>query len=63
MSRFVTRTDNGEWIEEIESMDVCKWRLNEVCCNEDSEYLGWYGCHCEDNSECKYFEKEDGVIE
>lgn len=55
MSRFVTKTDKG-YIEEIESMEVCKHRINYTCCNE--KILSWFCC----NKNCPYYEKEDGVI-
>lgn len=62
MSRFLTKKDDGTYLEEIESMEVCKWRINDVCCNENSEHLGdWFYC-CDDKIKCKYFEKEDGII-
>ena len=66
MSRFLTRNPDGTYLEEIESMEVCKWKINEVCCNDKSDYLGDYpypSSICENNKECKHFEKEDGVIE
>lgn len=63
MSRFLTRNQDGTYIEEIESMEVCKWRINDVCCNDKSEYLADYPyCKCESEKDCKYFEKEDGIV-
>lgn len=62
MSRFATFTPDGV-IEEIESLEVCKHRINDVCCNEKSDYLGWIVDCFENNNGCKCFEKEDGVIE
>lgn len=67
MSRFYTIQENGKPLEEIESMEVCKWRINEVCCNDESDCVADFPdpremCY-EDNSErCQYFEKEDGII-
>ena len=49
--------------KEIESMDICKWKINEICCNDECEYLADYPypyCKCENKKQCKYFEKEDG---
>lgn len=60
MSRFLTSNPDGTYLEEIESMEVCRWRINDVCCNESSEYLGDFCCKAELNREC--FEKEDGII-
>lgn len=62
MSRFVSEKD-GKFIEEIESLEICKYRLNDVCCNENSEHLGeWSGLSCGNNDWCRVFEKEDGII-
>ena len=61
MSRFLTKNKNGDYVENIESPDICKWRIDEVCCNEKSEYLADYPyprCKCESKMDCKYFEKE-----
>lgn len=66
MSRFITKNDDGTITEEIESMEVCKWRINDVCCNEQCDYLGDYPYPrsiCEDEFACGCFEKEDGIIE
>lgn len=66
MSRFLTRNSDGTYLEEIESMEVCKWKVNEICCNDSSPNLGDYpylSFICENNKECKYFEKEDGIID
>lgn len=63
MSRFVTKVGD-KYIEEIESMEVCKWKINEVCCNEECILLGYYveSYVCEDG-ECDCFEEEDGIID
>jgi len=64
MSRYLTRKEDDTYIQEIESMDMCKWKINEVCCNDSSIYVADYPPQgmCENNKRCKYFEKEDGVI-
>lgn len=65
MSRFLTKKEDGTYLEEIESMEVCKWRISDVCCNEKSEDLGDYPYPretCYHAGVCPYFEKEDGVI-
>ena len=62
MSRFLTQI-NGEYIEEIESMKVCKYRINDICCNEKCEHLGDWFFSCDDENKCECFEEEDGVID
>lgn len=65
MSRFLIRKENGSYLEEIESMELCKWLINDICCNEKSDCLGGYPYSrsiCEDEYGCGCFEKEDGVI-
>ena len=65
MSRWLDRNPDGTYKEYIESMEICKWRINEVCCNDKSEYLGDYpypNCKCESKKDCRYYKKEDGVI-
>lgn len=62
MSRWLDKLDDGIYKIEIESMDICKWRINEICCNDKCEELGDYPYppKCESKEKCKYFEKEDG---
>ena len=63
MSSFLSRNNEGTYKKEIESIDICKWKINEVCCNDSSEYLADYpypNCKCESKKQCKYFEKEYG---
>ena len=70
MSRFLTHKDDGTYLEEIESMKMCKWLIDEVCCNEKCDCLGDYPypssiCELEDDDKnwaCGCFEKEDGII-
>ena len=65
MSRFLTSNGDGTYLEEIESMEICKWRINDVCCNESSPHLGDYpypSCICENKENCIFFEKEDGKV-
>ena len=62
MSRFLSKV-NGEYIEEIDSMDVCRWKINEVCCNETCDSLGDYPyISCDGIDVCSCFEKEEGLI-
>ena len=70
MSRHLTQKEDGTYLEEIESMEVCKWKINEVCCNDKSDCVGDYPypynmCEIDKNGEnwiCGCFEKEDGII-
>ena len=62
MSKWLDRLEDGTYKTEIESMEVCKWKVNEVCCNDECEELGDYpypSSKCESKEKCKYFEKED----
>lgn len=62
MSSFLIKNKNGECEKEIESMEICKWKINEVCCNDKSEYLADYPspfCKCESKKDCNFFEKEE----
>ena len=61
MSRFLSRNEDGIYSEEIESMEECKWKINEVCCNDSSKHLADYCYHTETRREC--FVEEDGIIE
>lgn len=63
MSRFLIYRKGAKYKEEIESMEVCKWCINNVCCNEKSEWLGANAFACNDKKYCDDFEKEDGIIE
>lgn len=63
MSSFLTKNKFGVYIKEIESTKICKWKINEICCNDECEYIADYPypyCKCESKKQCKYFEKEDG---
>ena len=65
MSRYIEQKKDETIILEIESMEICKWRINDICCNDKSNYLADYPspfCKCESIKDCKYFEKEDGII-
>ena len=63
MSRFITK-EGDKYIEEIESMEVCRWRINEVCCCDKCALLGEYPpSRCDEDVFCSCFEKEDGIIE
>lgn len=42
MSKWLDRLEDGTYKTEIESMEVCKWKVNEVCCNDKCEELGDY---------------------
>lgn len=64
MSRFLIKKEDGTYLEQIESMYLCRWKVNEVCCNEKSRYIADYPPNyiCENEGFCKCFEKEDGKI-
>lgn len=55
---------------EIQGTIKCKWLIEEICCNDKSEYLADYPypssiCELEEdgkNYTCDCFEKEDGII-
>lgn len=62
MSSYLNYDENGNYIKEIESYDICKYKINEICCNDKSERLGDYPspfCKCESKEDCEWFEKED----
>ena len=62
MSRFIDYEPMH--INEID-YNKCKYLYNEVCCNDQSEYVADYPypyCKCESKKDCRYFEKEEGVI-
>lgn len=64
MSSFLSKDENGEYIKEIESLEVCRWKINEVCCNDKSEYLADYPspfCQCRSKKDCDLYEKEEGT--
>lgn len=67
MSRFLTKTKDDETIIEIESMEVCKWRINDICCNDKSDCLADYPypreiCYIDTKNRCEHFEKEEGDV-
>lgn len=62
MSRLVTSVED-KYIEEIESMELCKYRINDICCNEKCEHLGNWFYSCDNENKCEHFEKEDGIID
>lgn len=70
MSRTIERKQDGTILIEIESMEVCKWRINDMCCNDKCDCLGDFPypssiCDIEEDGKnymCGCFEKEDGVI-
>ena len=62
MSSFLSRNEDGTYNKEIESMEICRWKINEICCNDESPYVADYPypfCKCESIKDCKYFEKEE----
>ena len=70
MSRFLTMNTDGTYNIEIESMNFCKWKINDICCNDKFDCLADYPypssiCEIDEdgkNYACGCFEKEDGII-
>ena len=62
MSRFLTKNEDGTYLEEIESMEECKWKINEVCCNDSSYYCCDFPGECTEKEHYNCYEKENGVI-
>lgn len=63
MSRFLTQKEDGTYLDEIESMEVCRWRINDVCCNDKCDCLADYPypreiCFKDSKIKCKNFEEE-----
>lgn len=61
MSRFIDYEPMH--VDEID-YSKCKYLYNEVCCNDQSEYVADYPyphCKCEGKKDCECFEKEDGL--
>lgn len=64
MSRFLEyNEEEDKYIETIECYKACKWRINDICCNEKSDYLGNWDCDAENKEDELCFEEEDGIIE
>lgn len=67
MSRYFKWLEDGKYKEEIDSMEICKWRYDDICCNGDcKEYVADYPyprCKCESKEDCYYYQEEDGIIE
>lgn len=67
MSRYLSRNEDGTYTEEIESAEVCKWRINDICCNDKCDCLGEYPyprsiCELDENGKnyaCGCFEREE----
>lgn len=54
---------NRTIIETIESMDKCKHLINDVCTEPECDACCDFPSPEEYCSHCRYYEKEDGVIE
>lgn len=72
MSRYLEyNRRNGSWSTKLEDMNMCKWLVDDVCCNDKCDCLADYPyprsiCELDEdgeNSACGCFEKEDGIIE
>jgi hypothetical protein len=69
LSRYIRSNKDGTYTIVIESMEICRWRYNDICVNDKCEELGDFpypSCKCENRPTCKHFcknfEKEDGII-
>ena len=69
MSKTLIYKKDGTYKVEIESMEVCKWRVDDVCFNDKCPCVGDYpypremcDMFCDDYISCDYYEKEDGII-
>lgn len=74
MSRNLVKDRNGKTRQVIESFEVCKWRVDDICCNNKSSHLAEYPyptemCYSKKEKEklnkdfvwkCRFYEKEDG---
>jgi hypothetical protein len=61
MSKFLLKDKDGSYRKKIESLDICKYRINEICCNENSKYYRYYPypyCKCENIMQCKFYQEE-----
>ncbi|MGN0998649.1 MAG: hypothetical protein ACI4PO_03755 [Faecousia sp.] len=56
------RDCNGNYLTEIVSMDECKYLIDEVCCNDQSEQCCDFPHPEYCAKRCPHFTKEDGVI-
>ena len=63
MSRWADTREDGGIREEIASMDECKWLINEVCCNDQSDECCDFPHTEYCKTRCPHFTVEDGVIE
>lgn len=64
MSSYLSKNEKGEYIQEIQDINLCKWLINDVCCNDKSECLGDYPYPrsiCEDEFGCGCYEKEKNI--
>ena len=60
MSRYLEEV-NGYWIEVPGEPDLCRWCIDDLCCNEvcpkACEFVG--EGECENSDQCPYFEDEN----
>ena len=63
MSRWIEAdAANGRITEEIAEMDECKYLINEVCTNPDSQQCCDFPHEDYCKRRCPLFAKEDGII-
>ena len=61
MSRYLESCGES-YHEEIADMEECKYLINEVCCNPDSDQCCDFPHHEYCLYCCPHFTKEDGVL-
>lgn len=61
MSRYIIHT-KGQYLERIQNMNECKYRIDDVCCNDSCEERGDFPDRELCLGKCRYFIKEDGKI-
>ena len=66
MSKFLLKDKSGEYRKKIEDPNVCRYKINGICCNEESEWYGRIpvskcdseGRKCINKRSCKFYKGE-----
>lgn len=58
MSRWLDKDKDGNPVEEIADANQCRWLINEVCCNDDSDCVADFPYE-DDCNNCPYFTQEE----
>ena len=65
MSKFLLKDNDGKYRKKTEDSNICKYKINGICCNEKSEYYGYFPmkgpfserkCNCKRS--CELYESE-----